>query len=460
MYADQRIGIVIPLLNGNAAPCTFIRTLPDYIDTVYLLFHGIASDLFALAGGCAGDPRVVFVQHPTMNGSQMTLVPAFRRSIEDAVDITAVVPFERLTELPLLVTLFDPIVDGIAECTTLTAVESLNFAQIHHRPIAGAWLARPTGVCRALSKPLVQQICCGRPEAQHKKVLAAVPCYNEEVSIGSVVLKARDNAAEVLVVDDGSADCTARVAGEAGATVISHQTNLGKAAGVRSAIDYALQHHFDVLVLLDGDGQHDPDEIPTVTAPILKGDADLVIGSRFIDMNGSVPSYRRVGQRVLNAVTNSRSRFKSTDSQSGFRALSQRAMKEYDIVSDGYAVESDMISRLSTGESVIREVPISAIYDVPFKHKKNPVSHGYDIIARIIGDIGSSRPLLLFGVSGFSLGLVGIGFGFWAFTTYYVTNKLPFGPTVASGILLVLGMLLIVAGFILNSLAFVVGKKP
>jgi glycosyltransferase involved in cell wall biosynthesis len=370
-----------------------------------------------------------------------------------------VVPLDRKAELPLLVSLFDPIVDGIAECTTLAAFGSRGLAQIHHRPIAGAWLLRPTGTCRALSQPLVQQLCNGHGAAPRDNVLAAIPCFNEEVSIGSVVLKARAKAAEVLVVDDGSADCTARVAENAGATVISHQINFGKAAGVRTSIDYALRNNYDVLVLLDGDGQHDPDEIPTIAAPILHGEADLVIGSRFIDPNGSVPSYRRIGQTILNAVTNAQSSFKTTDSQSGFRALSRRAMKEFDIASDGYAVESDMLSRLSAGSSVIREVPITAIYDVPFKHKKNPFSHGYDILAKILGDLGNSRPLLLFGLSGSVMSVFGIGFGFWAFSTYYGTNKWPFLPTIAAGVFMGLGLLLIFTGFIINSLILMMKKR-
>jgi hypothetical protein len=101
------------------------------------------------------------------------------------------------------------------------------------------------------------------------------------------------------------------------------------------------------------------------------------------------------------------------------------------------------------------EVPVTAIYDVPNKHKKNPVSHGYDLMANLIGEIGYKRPMLAFGVIGCILAIIGLGCGSWAFTTYYVNGRIPFTPTFASGILLVLGMLFIMAGLILNTLVII-----
>jgi glycosyltransferase involved in cell wall biosynthesis len=94
------------------------------------------------------------------------------------------------------------------------------------------------------------------------KTLAAIPCYNEGLAIGSVVLKARRHVDAVLIVDDGSTDDTAEVAQEAGALVVSHETNTGKGRAVKTALEYAVDNQFDALVLLDGDGQHNPNEIP------------------------------------------------------------------------------------------------------------------------------------------------------------------------------------------------------
>ncbi|MDI6720544.1 MAG: glycosyltransferase family 2 protein [Methanomicrobiales archaeon] len=291
------------------------------------------------------------------------------------------------------------------------------------------------------------------------QILAAIPCYNEEVTIGSVVLKAFRHVDAVLVIDDGSRDCTGQVAEDAGAIVIKHASNRGKAAGVIAAVRYAKEHGFDILVLLDGDGQHKAEEIPTIVQPLLSGEADAVIGSRFLQNNGTIPLYRRLGQKVLTLVTNARSSKKLTDSQSGFRGLNVKALNSLPLESDGYSIESDMITFLSKNGIAMQEVPISAVYDVPNKHKKNPFYHGYDILARMVGEIGYQRPMLLFGITGIVLLFSGIAFGFHAFAYYHSTHTLPFGPALASSIGLILGMLLIVAGLILNSLVLIMNKE-
>ena len=100
------------------------------------------------------------------------------------------------------------------------------------------------------------------------KTLAAIPCFNEELAIGSVVLKARKHVDDVLVVDDGSTDSTVEVATEAGAVVVSHEVNMGKGAAIKTALEYTSEGGFDALVLLDGDGQHDSNQIPLLMKPI------------------------------------------------------------------------------------------------------------------------------------------------------------------------------------------------
>jgi glycosyltransferase involved in cell wall biosynthesis len=112
------------------------------------------------------------------------------------------------------------------------------------------------------------------------KILAAIPCYNEGLAIGSVVLKARRYVDAVLVVDDGSTDDTKEVSQEAGALVVSHETNTGKGRAVKTALSYAVQKNFDPLVLLDGDGQHNPNEIPLLIEPLATDTADFAIGFR------------------------------------------------------------------------------------------------------------------------------------------------------------------------------------
>jgi glycosyltransferase involved in cell wall biosynthesis len=283
-------------------------------------------------------------------------------------------------------------------------------------------------------------------------IIAVIPAYREEIAIGSVVLKARKHVDRVIVVDDGSPDRTAEVAELAGAEVIRLDRNYGKAYALMRGFERAMELDCSVVVMLDGDGQHNPDEIPQIVAPVLKGEADLVIGSRFLDDRGGIPRYRILGQKILTFATNFGSSITVTDSQSGFRAMNREALENLNFESDGYSIESEMIYHLSAKGFVIKEVPISAIYDVPNKHKKNPFAHGLSVLNDLVGLIGYTRPLLLFGIVGFVFTIIGLALGFWAFSVYYATNKLPYGPSIGSALFLILGLLMITSGLILNSL--------
>ncbi|EHR79127.1 glycosyl transferase [Thermococcus litoralis DSM 5473] len=115
------------------------------------------------------------------------------------------------------------------------------------------------------------------------KTLIIIPAYNEELTIGSVVALAKKYG-DVLVVDDGSKDRTSEIAQKAGAIVIRHEVNKGKGAALKTGFGYALANGYDVIVTIDADGQHNPDEIPLLLKPILEGEADLVIGSRYLNI--------------------------------------------------------------------------------------------------------------------------------------------------------------------------------
>jgi len=130
---------------------------------------------------------------------------------------------------------------------------------------------------------------CQPPTANRQlKVVAAIPCFNTEPFIADVVTKAKKYVDQVIVVDDGSTDGTAEAAKAAGATVISHGMNKGYREATKSCFAAAKANAADVLVTLDGDGQHNPDEIPSVLSPVLNKEADLVIGSRFLQPEQSV----------------------------------------------------------------------------------------------------------------------------------------------------------------------------
>ncbi|AHF81411.1 glycosyltransferase family 2 protein [Thermococcus paralvinellae] len=294
---------------------------------------------------------------------------------------------------------------------------------------------------------------------KNTKVLIVIPAYNEELTIGSVVALAKEYG-DVLVVDDGSKDKTSKIAQEVGAIVLRHDVNKGKGQALKTGFDYALANDYDVVVCIDADGQHNPEEIPLLLKPILEDEADLVIGSRYLNgAHKTIPIYRRLGLWILNKTTVLASGVKITDSQSGFRALNRRALESLNLNSSGYNVESEMIHQLSEKNLRITEVPINVRYDVPNKHKKHPIAHGVGVLAKIVGLIGYKRPLLLFGVlSLISFIIAGI-LGYLALEPYYNGGNVYLTQAIGAGIFAIIGIQLFVAGLTLNVLSRMVGGK-
>lgn len=280
-------------------------------------------------------------------------------------------------------------------------------------------------------------------------VLAGIPAFNEARYVGSIVLRARQYADEVIVVDDGSTDDTSTVAGLAGATVVRHDGNEGKGAAIRSILAEAKKRRPDVLVLLDADSQHNPDEIPSLIDPISQG-FDLVIGSREAEKE-KTPTYRRIGQRVLRRSIRVISDSDISDSESGFRALSPRAIDALELTESGFAVESEMIARATEKSLRITEVPVSNIYTADGS-TLNPVRHGVGVLNRIIVMISQRRPLFFFGTLGSALLAVGLVLGIWVVEVYRVTRQVAMGNAMLVILLGIIGILAIFTGIILNAL--------
>ena len=245
---------------------------------------------------------------------------------------------------------------------------------------------------------------------RYPRVVALIPAYNEEAVIGEVVAATLGQVPTVLVVDDGSTDATAALARAAGAEVIRLPENRGKAGAVMAGFAAALARGYDVVVMLDADGQHLPGEVPRVLAPVLAGEADLVVGSRFLEVRSEIPRYRVLGQKTLNLFTALGAGVTLTDTQSGFRALGPAALARLDFVSDGYSLESDMIAHFADCDLRIVEVPISCRYDVPNSHKKHPVLHGLEIVRAMSGAIVVRQRRAL-GLAGVPLVVTGSLFG-------------------------------------------------
>jgi glycosyltransferase involved in cell wall biosynthesis len=292
----------------------------------------------------------------------------------------------------------------------------------------------------------------------NKGLIAVIPAYNEQIALGSVILLVKKYVDRVIVVDDGSKDRTSEVATAAGAEVIRLDDNMGKAYALLLGLKRARELDYKAAVMLDADGQHLTKDIPRLTAPVLNGDADLIIGSRFIKNNGKIPLYRQAGQKTLNIFTRVGTQQDVSDSQSGYRVLSRKALNYLDFKSEGYNVESDMIAHFSRNNLVIREMPIDVRYNVPNKHKKNAVSHGMGVLASLINLISFRRPLLAFGIPGFLMIVAGLISEIWVFAELYAGHSFRYVLAIGSAFVLVLGMLLVIAGLILNTLVRIVNE--
>jgi glycosyltransferase involved in cell wall biosynthesis len=288
------------------------------------------------------------------------------------------------------------------------------------------------------------------PGKGHKiNILAGIAAYNEARYIGSVVLQARKYVDEVIVVDDGSTDNTAEVAALAGAIVIVHPENRGKGTAIQDILAEAKRKNPDVLVLLDADAQHDPKEIPVLAKPISEG-FDLVIGSREAQKD-KTPRYRRIGQKVIFRSSRLASQANVSDTESGFRALSPKAIKKLDLKAMGFGIESEMITSAADKNLKITEVPISNIYtkDGSTLH---PIRHGIDVLSRIIVMISQRRPLFFFGLAGGILLVIGLIIGIRVINIAATTGELAIGSTILTTMFIIAGILTIFTGIILNAL--------
>ena len=210
------------------------------------------------------------------------------------------------------------------------------------------------------------------------KVIATIPCFNTECSIREIVSRAKQYVNQVTVIDDGSRDRTVEEAKAAGALIISHRVNRGYGAAIKSCFEAAKANDADILAILDGDGQHSPDNLPQVLAPVLNGEADLVIGSRFLTGEYNMPKYRRFGIRVITFLWNFRSKVKVSDAQSGFRAYSKRIFETFSLSERGMSVSIEILEKARRREAIIKEVPISCLY-APSALNPQAIRHGFGV---------------------------------------------------------------------------------
>jgi glycosyltransferase involved in cell wall biosynthesis len=287
-------------------------------------------------------------------------------------------------------------------------------------------------------------------QAADNRIVAVMPAYNEERFIGSVVLKLRRHAGKVIVIDDGSTDSTAELAAEAGATVVRHPENLGKGAALNTGFRLARDYSPEVVVMLDADGQHLPEELSAVIQPVLDGRADLVVGSRYIERTSHVPRHRIWGHWGFNLVTGLASGITTTDSQSGYRAFSPAAVERIDFRSQGFSVESEMQFIAHDLGLRLLEVPITIRYTDP--PKRSVIAHGLGVLNGILHLVGQYRPLLFIGLPGLFIHLAGLAMGVVVVERYENTSSLAAGYAIICLLLTFSGLMMMTTGITLHSI--------
>jgi glycosyltransferase involved in cell wall biosynthesis len=290
-------------------------------------------------------------------------------------------------------------------------------------------------------------------------VVAGIPAYNEEKTIATVVLGAQKHADMVLICDDGSSDLTAEIAERLGAVVIRHEKNLGYGAALQSLFKRAKELNADVLVTLDSDGQHNPSEIPRLVRPIEDGQAEVVLGSRFMDKNGTadMPTYRQFGIKVITKLTNGSSQIAVTDSQSGFRAYSKTAIQRLGSISEnGMSASIELIQAITKNKLKTCEVPISCKYGDSIGVKtstEHPLSHGIGLIMSLVKLIVEDKPIQFLGIPGVLSLILGTSFGVWMMELYAESGRIVTNVALASIGFLFLGCFMISTAITLYSIS-------
>lgn len=287
--------------------------------------------------------------------------------------------------------------------------------------------------------------------------MAGIPAYNVEKTIRHVVETSGKYVDKVIVVDDGSKDMTAKMSEEAGAVVIRHKKNRGIGAARTAILRKAVEMNADVLVMLDGDGQHDPNDISRLIEAMLKDDADICVGYRMAE-KGHMPLYRRFGLWILNKSISLAVGEKIRDTQSGFMAFSKRAMKEIKFTEGGMAIAVEFWYQVIRKGLTFQEVPVVINYRQVNGSNVNPFLHGLTISNLLVKKIARQRPFLFLGLPGLIIFIVSLVLMGVVLNTYLVTRELALGLMIPSILGIMVGVLLILVSLLLFVLSDILMK--
>jgi len=291
------------------------------------------------------------------------------------------------------------------------------------------------------------------------KIIVGIPAFNEEKNIAAIITKLADITDTIIVCNDGSSDLTSDIAEKMGAFVINHEKNLGYGAAIRSIFLKAKELNGDILVTFDADGQHRIEDIEKVTKPIIDQEADLVIGSRFLDESEKeVPKYRKVGINVITKITNATIKKQLTDSQSGFRAYSKKVLNELNPSESGMGISTEILIKASAKNFRISEVPIKITY-FGDTSTHNPITHGSSVILSTIKFTSIEHPLKFYGIPSIIFFIIGISFTYFAAQYYTEIGRLNTNLTIVAAGTVLIAVVLLITSILLYSLVSVVREN-
>ena len=290
------------------------------------------------------------------------------------------------------------------------------------------------------------------------KITIGIPAFNEEKHLPQILTKLKEITNSIIVCDDGSTDNTSIIAKKFGAEVIKHKKNLGYGSAIKSIFQVASEINSDILVTFDADGQHRIEDINKVIQPIKDEEADIVIGSRFLNNNNDVPGYRKIGIKLITQVTNASIKKHFTDSQSGFRAYKKQVLDNIVLTEQGMGISTEILIKATEKKFRITEIPIKILYEGNTS-THNPVSHGTSVLISTIKFTSIQHPLKFYGIP--SLILIGVGVIFTYFSVEYYgeVGRLNTNLTLISAGTLLLGSILFISAILRYSLITVVRES-
>ena len=290
------------------------------------------------------------------------------------------------------------------------------------------------------------------------KIIIGLPAYNEEKNIGKILAQLLNEQYQVIVCNDGSNDSTGLIAEKMGVSVIQHEKNLGYGAAIRSIFQRAKEMNCDILVTFDTDGQHRIEDISKVIKPILNKEVDIVIGSRFLNNNDEVPTYREIGIKAITKLSNVSTDLNLSDSQSGFRCYNKKAIDELNPSDFGMGVSTELLIKASQKKLKILEVPITILYGGDTS-THNPVKHGASVIISTVKFTAIEHPLKFYGLPGGILLIIGLFFIVWTIQEFTLSRQIITNLALIGTGSTLLGSMLLITSIILFSIINVVREK-